>query len=75
MNAKPKLKPDELYEGDNGRITCGKLHCAGMTAHFSGRTTAGQRVKKMTAADNAEWVREFGEPMKCETCKQPCLYG
>ena len=25
-----------LYLGDNGRLTCADLHCAGMTAHFSG---------------------------------------
>ena len=37
---KPKLDPHALYEGDNGRITCGKLPCSGMTAHFSGRTIA-----------------------------------
>ena len=32
-------------------------------------------MKKLTAAENADWVREFGEPMKCETCKQPFHEG
>ncbi len=30
---KPALAPYSLYLGDNGRCFCGKLECAGMTAH------------------------------------------
>lgn len=47
-----------LYLGDNGRMTCGDLKCAGMTAHFSGMTRdlSGQTMQRVTLDD----VREFG---------------
>lgn len=67
---KPKLKDDVLYFGDNGRITCGSLRCAGMTAHFTGRATSGQRVKRVSDADNQMFVAEFGAPACCEICKR-----
>ena len=64
---KPKLRVDRLYIGDNGRIFCGALRCAGQSAHFTGRTIAGQRVRQMTAAD-AERFETWGLVLKCEGC-------
>ena len=60
---RPKtLSPTTLYLGDNGRCFCGKLHCAGMTAHFSGRDLSGQKVMKLSAASiKTNWF-------KCEMC-------
>ncbi len=67
MSTKPKLDPNKLYWGDNYRITCGKLRCAGMSAHFSGRTISGQRAMPVTRAELAALKAE-GTPAKCETC-------
>jgi hypothetical protein len=67
---KGKLVENVLYFGDNGRITCGSLRCAGMSAFYSGRTISGQRVKRVTRDDNALFVAEFGEPACCEVCKR-----
>jgi hypothetical protein len=25
--------------------------------------------ERLTDADNDEWIREFGEPMRCESCR------
>lgn len=61
----PVLKPDALYLGDNGRCFCGKLHCAGMTAYFTGRDLSGQRVERITPAI----LRVEGlARIRCETC-------
>lgn len=58
-----KLDAATLYLGDNGRCFCGKLHCAGMTAHFTGRDLSGQEV----LAVSAETARKHG--LRCETCR------
>jgi hypothetical protein len=65
---KPALDPERLYEEDNGRIVCGALACAGSSAHFTGRTTSGQRVKLVTTAFAEEWFVAIGEPIKCARC-------
>lgn len=62
---KPVLDPAALYFGDNGRCFCGKLHCAGMTPHFTGRDLSGQRVERITPAI----LRAEGlERIRCEMC-------
>ena len=58
---KPKLKADELYLAHD-RIVCGRLHCAGMSAHFTGKTIHGLRVRKISA----EEIRE--KQLNCEMC-------
>ena len=58
-----------LYMGDNGRITCADLTCAGMTGHFSKmkHDLSGQRLERIGLAE----VREFASldiTPKCEGC-------
>ena len=64
---RPALTPEALYLGDNGRLTCGALRCAGMTAHFSGRGISGRKVTRFTARDAAEF-RAMGLEPRCESC-------
>ena len=66
-NPDPALREDELYLGDGGRAFCGRLHHAGMTAHFTGRDLSGQPVHCVTAADQRE-ARRMGVTLACETC-------
>ena len=63
----PALEADALYLGDNGRCFCGRLHCAGMTAHFTGRDLSGQAVERVTEADQRE-ARRMGVTLVCEGC-------
>ena len=63
----PLLREDELYLGDGGRSFCGRLHHAGMTAHFTGRDLSGQPVHRVTGADQRE-ARRMGVTLTCETC-------
>lgn len=62
------LDPATLYEGDNGRITCGALRCAGSSAHFTGRTIAGQRVRCVGVATARAFRAELGGLPRCENC-------
>jgi hypothetical protein len=64
------LEPTRLYAGDNGRIFCGALRCAGMAAHFTGRTIAGQPVRPLTEHDQLVWRRDIGRAPTCEGCGQ-----
>lgn len=68
MDPKPKLDVARLYIGDNGRIFCGALRCAGMSAHFTGRTIAGQRVRRITDAYARAWPTQELGPVRCESC-------
>ena len=62
---RPALAPNALYFGDNGRCFCGKLHCAGMTAHYTGRDLSGLRVERITPAVlRAEGLARI----RCEMC-------
>lgn len=45
------LNPNKLHIGDNGRLFCGKLDCAGMTASATGHDLSGQPVHELNAAD------------------------
>lgn len=59
-----------LYVGDNGRITCGALRCAGATAHGSGmrRDLSGQRLVRVDAHYVDAWRRLTGGEPQCEAC-------
>jgi hypothetical protein len=63
----PVLRDDEIYLGDNGR--CGRLQHAGMTAHYTGRELSGQRVHRVTEADQRE-ARHMGVTLACEGCRR-----
>lgn len=65
----PVLRPDAIYLGDNGRCFCGRLHCAGMTAHFTGRDISGQPVHRVTEAGQRE-ARRLGVTLACEGCRR-----
>lgn len=60
------LKPGRLYFGDNWIITCADH--AGSSALHTGYTISGLKVVEATEADKEAWLREVGEPMKCEGC-------
>jgi len=60
--SKPKLHERSLYAGDNGRIFCGKINCAGQTAYYSGRDLDGTSALRIRAVDG--WTVDT----KCETC-------
>lgn len=62
------LNEQYLYIGDNGRVFCGALRCAGQSAHFSGHCISGQRAQRVTAADTKEWIALMGSAPKCESC-------
>ena len=64
----PALKPSRIYFGDNGRLHCGALRCAGMSAHFTGVALDGALVTPVRQDDVDAWLSEFGERPKCETC-------
>lgn len=46
MTAARKLNEKLLYSGDNGRVFCGRMPCAGMTAAATGRGLSGQKVAR-----------------------------
>lgn len=56
------LNESTLYLGDNGRCTCGKLRCAGMTAHLSGRDLSGQKMEPLSTRD------AIANGLRCEGC-------
>lgn len=67
QNLKPVLNPDYLYLGDNGECFCGKH--AGQSAKYTGRDTSGQKVYRVTEADQQSMVRDFGMRLECESCE------
>lgn len=68
-----RLDPEALYEGDNGRVTCGAPRCAGTSAAYTGATIAGQPVRALGMADVREWVGALGRPPCCEGCGRVAL--
>ena len=63
-----------LYLGDNGRVTCGDLRCAGATAHLSNmsRDLSGQQMLRLTPEMAREMDRDLGPhrlSVACETCR------
>lgn len=67
-DVKSVLLPRALYYSDNGRIHCGQLKCAGMTAFYNGRTIAGHKVERITKAYVENFVQGLGYAPKCEGC-------
>jgi hypothetical protein len=71
---KPKLRPDRLYLGDNGRCFCGGNNgrCAGSSAYFTGRDLSGQRVHAITPREILEMRAFMGDDfrLRCEGCKR-----
>ena len=72
---KPILDEDALYMGDNGRIFCGRVTCAGNSAAYAGRTISGHRVRRLSLLDAQAWRDEMISvgcshlaEMRCETC-------
>ena len=61
------MKTGQIYSGDNGQRVCAA--CAGMTALFTLRDRSGQRMHRINAEDNAEWLIHFGRPIACECGK------
>lgn len=59
---RPALDESTLYLGDNGRAFCGRLHCAGVTAHWSGRDLSGEPVEPLTP----RLAADYG--IACEGC-------
>lgn len=62
-----------LYLGDNGRITCGDLRCAGATAHASRmkRDLSGQPMLRLAPEMVRELLRDlepYGLRVQCELC-------
>lgn len=66
--SKRVLSEAHLYIGDNGRVFCGKVRCAGMSAAYSGYTLGGQRVRPASPETRDEFLREIGQDMACEQC-------
>lgn len=64
------LRERDLYLGDNGRVFCGRLHCAGSSAYATGTTISGHPVERITVADARAWHRELGSWPRCEGCGQ-----
>lgn len=63
--AKPKLKPGIIYLTFD-RFVCASIRCAGSTAVYTGRTTDGYRLTKVTADDIREWATYDMGPLHCE---------
>lgn len=61
-----RYKP--IYLGDNGRVTCLALSCAGATAHFTKRDLSGQPLSRITATTVRFWVGAVGAEPQCEGC-------
>lgn len=63
------LREDRLYELDNGRIACGRVECAGMSAAYTGITRAGQRARPCDAQDRRDF-RAYRLILRCVNCGQ-----
>ena len=61
---KSVLKPGIIYSGDNGQRIC--LHCAGMSAKFTGRDLSGHKVTALGADDAQYWFEMLGKQLACE---------
>lgn len=68
-----RLDPEALYEGDNGRVTCGAPRCAGTSASYARLTIAGQPVRALGLADVREWSVALGRAPRCEGCGREAL--
>jgi hypothetical protein len=59
------LHTEALYFGDNGRILCSALACAGSTALHTGRDLSGTKVQRVSIDDVVAWSTDIG-PMVCD---------
>ena len=62
-----KLDPNTIYIGDNGRLFCGALRCAGSTAYASGHDLSGHPVAPLSDAERREFAAHNLTP-SCEGC-------
>ena len=62
---KPILKDDSLYLGDGGLCLCGEH--SGASARYAGRDLSGQRVHKVTEADQSYMLANGGRRLHCES--------
>jgi hypothetical protein len=63
---KPILGDDILYWVED-RCVCGKH--AGCSARYTGYSTNGLRVRRVSARDVAEWPKDL-PPLACEQCPE-----
>ena len=68
-----RLNQDRLYVGDNGRVFCGTLAHAGVTAFYSGRELSGQRAHAIRVSERGEHIAVTGRRPQCEGCRQERL--
>ena len=68
MTIKPALSATALYLGDNGRLFCGAIHCAGAQAYGSGCDLSGQPVQRIGPKEVAFLEDETGTAAACEGC-------
>jgi hypothetical protein len=61
----PALKPGIIYSGDNGQLIC--IHCAGMSALFTGYDRSGHKVEALDADFAREWRTIVGKNLACES--------
>jgi len=62
------LNPEHLYFGDNGRVFCGALRCAGATAFYSGRDLSGQKALDVCAPRRLAFLGDRAKSLRCEGC-------
>lgn len=60
------LAPNAIYIGDNGRLLCSSVRCAGASAYYTGRDLSGAPVERMTCGDVAEWFSAMGRAPTCQ---------
>ena len=65
---KPALRVDRLYLGDNGRIFCGELRCAGMSSHYTRHDISGQEVLMVTPDILGSFENVGARIPTCEGC-------
>lgn len=67
MTTMPTTLADHaIYIGDNGRLCCNALRCAGSTALTTGRDLSGQAVERLDVAAVKEWLSYGYGPPSCE---------
>lgn len=62
--SKPLLNAGTIYSADNGELIC--IHCAGMTALYTGKDRSGMKVTPMTDDDAREWKELMDTDLACE---------
>jgi hypothetical protein len=65
QNKPSPMREDTIYLAHD-RYVCGRVFCAGVTAHSSGLTIGGAIVSPVTAAEVKAWQEKFGAPLSCQ---------